>query len=261
MKKIRFAIRYIKYFFESVNEHAVHSPFVYDLLMNVIYVKANYYQYKNIEKLREELLDSDRQISFVDFGAGGTKVNVSTKKIKDIARYSAKSDKYGQLLFRLVNHFQPSQVVELGTSLGISAAYLASANSQTKVFTIEGSETVSKIAKQNFDQLQLKNVTQIVGNFNEMLPRMLKSIQKIDFVFFDGNHLKEPTLEYFNMCLQNATENSVFIFDDIYWSDEMMQVWNEIQANGKVTVTIDLFFMGLVFFKRGQAKQHFVIRF
>ncbi len=261
MKKIRFAIRYIRYLFQSVNEHGVHSPFVYELCMNVIYVKADYYLYKHIEKRREELLDSDEKISFTDFGAGKTEANVSTKKIKDLARYSAKSAKYGQLLFRLVNHFQPKQVIELGTSLGLTTLYLASGNSQTQVLTIEGSETVVKIAKQNFEHLQLKNIIQVVGNFDEVLSPELKRFQKVDVVFFDGNHRKEPTLAYFNLCLQKATENSVFIFDDIYWSDEMIQAWNEIKANNQVTVTVDLFFLGLVFFKRGQAKQHFVIRF
>lgn len=261
MKKLRFVIRYIKYLFESVNEHGVHSPFVYDLLMNVIYVKADYYSFKNIEKIREQLLDSNKEILFADLGAGGKKIKSSKKKIKSIAKQSAKSPKYAQLLFRLVNYFQPSEILELGTSLGISTAYLASANKHTKVSTIEGSTEAAHIAQENFEQLQLKNIEQIVGNFDDVLPKIMHDYQYIDFVFFDGNHRKQATINYFNSCLEKAHSNTVFVFDDINWSDEMIRAWNEIKENNKVTVTIDLFFMGLVFFKQGQAKQHFVIRF
>ncbi len=261
MNKIKLLIRYLNYTFKSLNQHGVHSPFVYDLLMNVIYVKTDYYAFKKIEKVREQLLDSDKKVVSNDFGAGSEKVKTGTKKIRTIVRQSAKSPKYGQLLFRLVNHFQPSNVLEIGTSLGISTAYMASANSQTPVITIEGSNTIAEIAKQNFEHLELKNIEQVSGNFDTVLNTTLNNFKKTDFVFFDGNHRKAATLAYFNTCLQKATENSVFVFDDIYWSDEMMQAWDEIKANNNVIVTIDLFFMGLVFFKKGQAKQHFVIRF
>jgi predicted O-methyltransferase YrrM len=244
-----------------MNEHGIRSPFVFDLLLNVIYVKADYYHYKDIEKLREQLLDSDKKISFTDFGASNAKASVSIKKVKDIAQYSAKSAKYAQLLFRLVNHFQPLQVLELGTSLGISTAYLALANSQAKVLTIEGSAAAAELAKQNFEQLQLKNIEQVIGNFDEVLPNVISNCKQLDLVFFDGNHRKEATIAYFNLCLEKATENSVFIIDDIHWSKGMMEAWDEIKANSSVTVTVNLFFMGLVFFKPGQAKQHFVIRF
>ena len=246
-----------------MNEHGVHSPFVYDLLTNVIYVQADYYPFKNIEKLREQLLDSDKEIVFTDLGAGKKKDDsaTSTKKIKTIAQRSAKSAKYGQLLFRLVNHFQPSQVLELGTSLGISTAYLASANKQANIITIEGSKAVADIARQNFKQLQLQNIEQVIGNFDDVLPTIINDLKRIDFVFIDGNHCKTATINYFNTCLKKAHSNAVLVFDDIYWSDEMMEAWDEIKKNNQVTVSIDLFFMGLVFFKEGQAKQHFVIRF
>lgn len=256
-------MRYLAYWFKSVNEHGVHSPFVYDLLMNVIYVQADYYPFKNIEKIREQLLDSDKKIMFTDLGAGKKKASSSgsIKKIKNIAQQSAKSAKYGQLLFRLVNHFQPSQVLELGTSLGISTAYLASANKRVKIITIEGSKEVADIARQNFKQLQLQNIEQVIGNFDDVLPTIINDLPTIDFVFIDGNHCKKATINYFNICLKKVHSNTVLVFDDIYWSDEMIEAWDEIKRNNRVSVTIDLFFMGLVFFKQGQAKQHFVIRF
>ena len=260
MKKIKFVFRYIKYLVKSVNEHGVHSPFVFDLLNNVIYVKTNYYAFTSIEQLRQQLLKSHKTITHSDFGAGENKNN-SQKTISDIAKHSAKSAKNAQLLFRVVNYFQPKNILELGTSLGISTAYLASANSASKVTTIEGSKELAELAEQHFKQLKIKNIETHIGNFDTTLPDVIATINTLDFVFFDGNHRKEPTLNYFNICLQKANENSVFVFDDIYWSDEMMQAWEEIKNNNDVTITIDLFFMGLVFFKSGQAKQHFTIRF
>jgi predicted O-methyltransferase YrrM len=161
----------------------------------------------------------------------------------------------------LVNRFQPEEVLELGTSLGISSAYLASANSKIKVITIEGCKEIAEKAKENFKKLGLQNIEQHLGNFDDVLPQLLSEKKKIDFVFFDGNHRKEPTLNYFKQCLAHAHEGSIFIFDDIYWSSEMKEAWNEIKMNERVTVTLDLFFMGIVFFRKEQVKQHFIIRY
>lgn len=254
---------YLKYLKSSTNEHGVHSPFVFDLITKVIYFKDNYYAYSGIEDLREELLEDERTIVVSDLGAGPTTFNAKTKckKIRQIAKHSAKPEKYAQLLFRLVNYFQPSNVLELGTSLGISTAYLASANSVIKVITVEGCPEIAKIASQNFEKLGLKNIDQVIGNFEDVLPAVLGKQNHLDFVFFDGNHRKDATLNYFKQCLLKSNEKSVFIFDDINWSAGMQEAWSEIKNNSAVSVTIDLFFMGIVFFRKEQVKQHFVIRF
>ncbi len=261
MNKLYTAYKYLIYRFQSVDEHGVHSPFVFNLLLNVIYNKVKFYNYIKIEELRSKLLVSNQEINITDMGAGSTKGIKKARKVKEIALHSAKSAKYGQLLFRLVNHFQPKTILELGTSLGISTSYLASVNSESEIFTIEGSEEIAKIAKNNFQELELTNIRSISGNFDTELPILLDRIDTLDFVFFDGNHRKEPTLRYFEQCLSKATEKSVFVFDDIYWSKEMTEAWEEIKKNAAVSVSIDLFFIGIVFFRKEQAKQHFVIKF
>jgi len=140
--------------------------------------------------------------------------------------------------------------LELGTSLGVTTAYLASVNSNIKCVSLEGSTEIANIARDNIDYLGITNIKIIEGNIDETLDIALSEFETLDFVFFDANHKKEPTLKYFNKCLELINENSIFVFDDIYWSKEMEQAWKEIKKNKNVTSTIDLFEMGIVFFKK-----------
>jgi len=261
VKKLYFICNYLIYRIKSVNEHGVHSPFVYDLLLSTIYNRKLFYAYEEVEKIRQGMLFSNQKLTCIDLGAGSHVKNKTSKSVSEIVTSAAKPAKYAQLLFRLVNHFQPATILELGTSLGISSAYVAIANSKNTVYTIEGCPEIAGFAKQVFSKLKLKNIEQKIGNFDEVLPDVLKNIKQLDFVFFDGNHRKQPTLSYFKQCLDKAVETSVFIFDDIYWSSEMKAAWEEIKNHERVTVSLDLFYMGIVFFRKEQVKEHFVIRY
>lgn len=261
MKKIIFLFKYISYLLKSKTKHGVHSPFVFSLVTQVIEDKSSNTIYDRIENIRKDLLNRNEEITVTDLGAGSTFNSSKKRKVKDIAKNTAKPPIYAQLLFRLVNHFKPSVMLELGTSLGISSMYQAMGNPKGKLFTIEGCPETAKIAQQNFQKIELKNIEAIAGNFDEQLPKILNRINMLDYVFFDGNHRKEPTINYFEQCLQLAHNNSLFIFDDIHWSDEMEEAWEIIKAQPKVSVTIDLFFMGLVFFRKEQAKQDFIISY
>ena len=196
-----------------------------------------------------------------DFGAGSALAKGSRRKISEITKYASKSPKYGQLLFRLAAHFKSAEILELGTSMGISSLYLAAGNKTSNLTTMEGSTALAARAKENFKSLHSKNIRLIEGNFDNTLPDFLQSAGQLDLVFFDGNHRKEPTLNYFRQCLAKKHSGSLFIFDDIHWSDGMTEAWEEIKANPEVSITIDLHQMGLVFFREGKEKQHFVIRF
>ena len=259
MNKVSFLIKYFKYLLSAKTPHGIHSPFVFELVNKVINKKGSYYAYEKIEKLRRKLLVSSKEIEVTDFGTGKS----GKRTINEIAERSLKSKKYGQLLFRLVNHFKPTTILELGTSLGISTSYLACANPNAKVITIEGCPNISNEAKNNFESLGLKNIETVVGNFDIILSAVLCRLPTADcqLVFFDGNHKKIPTLNYFSQCLEYAHNDSIFVFDDIHWSDEMEEAWEEIKSNPLVTVTIDLFFLGLVFFRKEQAKENFIVRF
>jgi hypothetical protein len=259
VKKIFLPAHYVNYLFKAKGLHGTHSAFVYELYEKVIGNTTTYYDFAPIEHLRKILLRSAETIEVVDFGAGA---GGSTKrKVSDIAKRSSIPRKQGQLLFRLVNFLQPKTMLEMGTSLGISTLYQAKACPTANFITMEGSPQTAAIATRNFGLLKAINIKQVTGNFDETLPAVLKSIPSLDYVFFDGNHRKEPTLNYFHQCLPLASDSAVFIFDDIRWSQGMYEAWQEIIKEPIATVTIDLFSFGLVFFRKGQVKQHFIMKF
>ncbi len=257
--------KYLRYYFTAANGkgHGIHSPFVFDLIKNVLNDKTKYAAYKEVELQRSLLLGNETIITVEDFGAGSTKGLTKQRVVQQIAATSLKPKKYAQLLFRLVNYFQPKQILELGTSLGITTAYLAKAKPEAAVTTMEGSVAIAKIAEEHFRKLNLQNVRIITGNFEETLAATIaSSSQSFNFIFIDGNHRKEPTLRYFEQLLLKAGDDTIFVFDDIHWSKEMEEAWEQIKQHAAVTLTVDLFFIGLVFLRKEQKeKEHFIIRF
>ncbi|GAB4020815.1 O-methyltransferase [Spirosoma koreense] len=255
---------YFRYLSRARDEHSLHSPFLFSLYTQVIRVKnGSGGQFRAVQTLRKELRRSQQAVQVTDLGAG-SKINASRQRtVGDIARHSQKPARFGRLLFRLIQRFQAKTVVDLGTSLGMTTAYLAEATKSHhgQVLTFEGCPETAAIARQNFDRLQLENIRIVTGNLDETLAPSIASYDSLDFVFFDANHRYEPTVRYFETCLTRVHNDTVFVFDDIHWSEEMEQAWAYIQAHPAVTVTIDLFWVGLVFFRQEQPEQHFILRF
>ncbi len=252
---------YITYLIQSKTKHGTHSPFVYKLLEDCIYDKTYFEAYKQIDNLRNKLLKSNEYITINDLGAGSKTKNNNRRKISAIVKHSSVSKKYGQLLFRLTRYFKPNNILELGTNLGLGTTYLSKGIPESQITTIEGCENITNKAQNNFSNLGVSNVNLITGNFDQVLKQVVKSIPSLDMIFFDGNHQYESTLNYFEICLDKVNNDSVFVFDDIHWSKQMEKVWKEIINHPRVTVSIDLFRMGLVFFRKEQTKEHFTIRY
>ena len=257
-------LAYLQYLSCARDEHSLHSPFLFSLYTQVIRAKTGSKAlFAPIQALRKELRKSRQVITIADYGAG-SKVNASRKRtIGDIARNSQKPARFGRLLFRLIRRFAVKNIVDLGTSLGMTTAYLAEATKPNggHVTTFEGCPETAIIARQNFERLGIPNVTVVVGNLDETLAPTISNLSPIDFVFFDANHRYDPTVRYFETCLTNIHNDTVFVFDDIHWSAEMEQAWAYIKAHTSVTITVDLFWVGLVFFRQEQLKQDFVLRF
>ncbi len=262
--KFQLAKKYIHYYLTASNGkgHGVHSPFVFDFIKNVLRDKKEYDCYNKIETIRKELLSNNQTIEVQDFGAGSAMIKTNKRIVKDIAASSSKPKKYAQLLFRMVQYYKPQIIPELGTSFGISTSYLASGNAAATIYTCEGAAAIAAIAKNNFETLSLKNIHLTEGDFAKTLPGLLTQLKQIDFAFVDGNHRKKPTIEYFNQLLQYSTSSTIFVFDDIHWSKEMEEAWAVINRHPAVTLSIDLFFIGIVFFNKDfKVPQQFSIRF
>lgn len=258
------ASRYIRYRFRASNGkgHGTHSPFVYDFITRVLNDCTPSPAYKKVEMMRRQLKADARVLSVDDFGAGSVYAVKKQRSVQSIARTAAKPRKYGQLLYRLVSYYQPRQLLELGTSLGITSAYLSLAATNGRLVTMEGASEVAAVARENFNALGISNIHLLEGNFEETLPLYLAGAGTIDFAFIDGNHRKEPTLAYFNQLMQHAGNDSIFIFDDIHWSEEMEMSWEIIRNDPRVRCSIDLFFIGIVVFRQEfREKQHFEIRY
>lgn len=250
---------YVRHCFSAVNTkgHGVHSPALFGFVNYVIHEKNSYYSFQEIEKIRNRLLKSEEVLHVDDFGTG----NSSERLVSDIARKSLKNPKSAQLLYRISKYLNANTIVELGTSLGISTSYLAMASKSAKCVTLEGSSELCKMAQNNFLELKLEQISVVEGNIDDNLPLVLSDIEKLDLVFFDANHTKEATLRYFDLCLKKKHRNSIFIFDDIYWTPSMTAAWKTIKQNSELSATIDLFEMGIVFFNPDFLMKHYRVKF
>ncbi|MGZ3766744.1 MAG: O-methyltransferase [Mucilaginibacter sp.] len=260
MLNFRFAKDYLLHRLRGKNRHGLHSPFVYRLVDEIIYDFEYKDIYKEVESVRTQLLSDNQVITVTDLGAGSLVNNNRKKKISDIARNALKPPKLAQLIYRLVNDQKPENIIELGTCLGTTSLYLRNAASDAELYTLEGCPETAGIAAEVFKKAGVGNIKQVTGNFDDTLPGVITGLDQLDFVFVDGNHQKQATLKYFEWCLPKVHENTLLIFDDIYWSEGMKEAWEIIKAHPKVTVTIDLFWIGLVYFKKGQVKEDFLIR-
>ena len=251
-------LSYIKFLFKATNQHGVHSPFVYNFVTKCLYDKTQYPEYGLINAYRDELKTSKEVLDITDLGAGSRTLDAQKRKVSDMVKTSSSSLKESKLLFRVSEYFNCKTILELGTSLGIGTYALSLAENISDIVTIEGCPNTSNYTKTNFEELQVKGIHFKNGNFADIIPTL--SQPTFDCIYFDGHHDREATIRYFETLLPKAHNNSVFIFDDIYWSKGMTEAWEYIKAHKSVTVTVDTFHLGFVFFRKEQAKEHFRIR-
>lgn len=256
--------KYLHYYFAASNGrgHGIHSPFVFDFITTVLNDRQSYPAYGQVEDLRSRLQKDPTLLHVQDFGAGSVSGSSRQRSIAAITANAAKPKKYGQLLYRMVKKYQPATILELGTSLGITTAYLSLGAPEARLITMEGSPEIAAAAKRNFEGLQLSSPELVEGNFDETLAPVLAGLPLIDFVFVDGNHRREPTERYFEQLLPHCGDQTILIFDDIHWSQEMEEAWATICSHQRVRCTIDLFFIGIVLLRpEFREPQHFAIRF
>ncbi len=260
--ELKTILKYINHRLTSYTEHDLHSPFLYNFYMELIKNELPFGDFEEMNQVRKELLKDTTVIEYTDLGAGSKRLKSHTRIVKQIARHGIAQKKQAEFLYRLINKFNPQTIVELGTSIGLSTLYLSKAAPRSDIYTIEGCPDLVEFSNKLFHKQKAHNIQTIIGNFDTAFPKLLKSINSLDLLYIDGNHAYEPTMRYFKMALEKKNANSIFVFDDIYWSDGMKQAWKEICAHPEVTLSLDLFYFGIVFFRTEQKnKEHFVLKF
>jgi predicted O-methyltransferase YrrM len=257
------AVKYLKYILLSHHRkgHGIHSPFVFDLVSRVFRNKVDPDIVCTIEKVRKKMISDNRTILVNDMGSRSELLKTNFRKVSDIARYSPVPGKYGELLSKMAVEFGKPLIIEFGTSLGISTLYMACSCTDAKVYTIEGCPATVEIAKHNFTDAGLNNIEIFEGSFDEVLPGLTNASIKPGLVFIDGNHRKEPVIKYFNQMAELSDNKTVIIIDDINYSNEMREAWKEIRLHKKISVTVDIFRMGIVFFREGINHNNYIIRY
>jgi len=256
-------VKYLKYILLSGNRkgHGIHSPFIFDLVSRVFRNKTDNDIVCTIERIRKSLITDRRSVFVNDLGAGSGKYKTNNRKVSDIARNSPVPLKYGVLLSNLAAEFGGSLIIEFGTSFGISTMYMASSCRGAMVYTMEGSPEIAAIALQNFSSTGLSNVKLLTGSFDELLPVITGAGIAPGLVFIDGNHRKEPVIKYFEKVAEISDNKTVIVIDDISVSKEMGEAWELIKLNNRVSVTVDIFRMGMVFFREGILHKDYIIRY
>lgn len=249
---------YINYWLDSVNEHSLHSPFLYDLYTKVINIEPS--PDFEIEKLRFDLLKTHREIEVFDVGAKSKHFTSAKRKISEVAETSLSGVRLSSLYQRLSAYAEAKTIVELGTSFGLNTLYLANKKG-VKVYTFEGSESIAEVAEDTFKFADAKNIELIKGNINSTLYATLSRIPKVDFAFIDANHQYEATKKYFEELLMKVHHKSIMVIDDIHGNEGMNRAWKDICRHDLVHTTLDLYRCGILFFDPSLTKQHVVLQF
>lgn len=245
---LNFFFRYLRFYSAAVTEYDIDSPYIYRFLREVVLDNRFYAAFRRIESLRASLKNSQSMLSVKDLGAGSQVHFNNRRRVAALVRVAAVSPAQGQLLFKTALWTTPRGILELGSSLGISAAYLGLADSRTRMLSIEGCPQTARQARLNLDAVGAGQVEIRVGSFAEQLSGALETLKYVDLLHLDGDHRKEPVMHYVSTCLSKAGPNAVFIIGDIHWSEEMEAAWAALQQLPEVRGSLDLFHFGILFF-------------
>lgn len=252
-------ISYLTFYCKAKTVNSIHSPFIYQLMMECLENKKEFYAYSEIDRIRFQLSLDKREFEIHDLGAGSLTLKSSVRSISDILHTSVLSHKEGKFLYNLSRTLLPKLGLELGTSLGMSAMYLCLGSSELNLHTLEGDKTLSQIAQAICTKSGIK-ATLHSGNFDVLLPELLPKLGSLDLVYIDGNHNYTSTLNYHQLLKPYLSKDAVLVYDDIYWSAGMTKAWKEVLKDTDFQFSIDLFDKGLLI-KHAEAKekQHFTI--
>ena len=256
---------YFSYLINSHNLHGVHSPFVFEFNEKVLNIRPEKEALKEVNAYRNFLRGNVQKLIVDDYGSGSQKLKSRERSVNEIYKTASTNTRMGEILYQLIRFYDCRNILEIGTCLGIGTAYMQKAVSEftdAKITTLEGSHSLLEFTKNNLkDFTDISKVNFIEGNFDDTLPEILSHIPRIDLAFVDGNHTYAATLNYFNLLKNKIHNESIIIFDDIYWNTDMKKAWTEIKLHPTVSCSIDLFRWGIIFFRKEMEKEDFTLRF
>lgn len=261
MSRLSLLKGYWYHWLHAVNRHSLHAPFVYNFYTKLVLQDKSEQIFNQIEHYRSGYLKNNSSIRINSPGAKSQVSTQNSRKVSNIAAHSLSSAKFCRFLFRLVSYQKPNTIIELGSSLGITTLYLSAAHPEAIIYTFEGCPETARLARELFEKWETKNIHLIEGNIDDKLPQVLSDCQYIDFAYLDANHRYQPTLNYYEYLREKSHEHSIFVLDDIYWSNEMQKAWREIYQKKEISLSLDLFDAGLLFFQALQKKQHYLLTF
>lgn len=241
----------------------IHSPSLFYIVRFLFRDKNSYYCFETIEQRRASLLANRDVVEVIDYGSCGCPSGMRVmRRISDVAKYQLECAQVQQVLFRLLANMneevhRPLDILELGTSLGITTAYLASVDSKNRVMSFEGSSSIASLARKQWQLLGLENIECVEGRIEDTLYNNARA--KLDFVYVDANHTYEATMEYVHFLLDRMSPKGIVVVDDIHYSREMCRAWEELKKDKRVTSSMDLFHVGLLFVNPYYMKRHYTI--
>ncbi len=252
---------YISYFLRVVDRHSLQAPFIFKFYSDLVEGIKSQHEDPEIEKIRKAMLADKTKIRGIDYGAGSSYVPDTSREISKIAKSGISSPKSCRLISCIARCQQPQTIIELGTSLGILTAYLSRAIPKGKIFTFEGNSDLCDQAKSISNFLSCKNIELVEGDIDQTLKMTLDKISEVDFAIIDANHTKRALLTYYGMIKQKISNEGLIFIDDIRWSTEMYEGWLEITRDPDVKISIEFLQNGLLFFKTGLSKQHYILSY
>ena len=228
-----------------------HSPYLFRLMSFMANDKVRFEKFSAIEALRRKWLKNRTRIVRKDKGTGSLySGKPDTESISAIAKHALSLPFQCRCMARLVHLEKPNVIIEFGSSLGISAAYLQSGNPTSVITTVEGDPEIAKLARTTFAELDMTGIQLVVSTFEEFLASPDHHDRKIDLLFLDGNHNSSALLDYYEKLKSNFSANTIVLVDDIYWSQDMQQGWRKLINLPEVTQSVDCFRFGMLFFKK-----------
>jgi predicted O-methyltransferase YrrM len=251
--------KYLPFLLEASNQHGVHSPFTYQLVTQCFYKKINKNLWRAFLDTRQYTKGKSKEKNNTDFGTESKISKRNTRQVSQIAKVAGISNKKAKILIKTLDYLKPERILEIGTAMTLGTSAIKKENKSTSILTLKECPETSKTIQKLFDKNNFEGIEIINGDFSKTLSTCTQN-KKIDCVIFDRSHTKKATLDYFEACLKSIHNDSFFIFDNIYRTAEIQEAWSVIKKHSKVTVTVDVFYFGIVFFRKEQAKEHFKIR-